>query len=182
MEIVFKSFMPSDPRTAPPGELHLRERVPAANHQFEGLIEIALDQEKGLNGFVRGEGSIQRIVIRLDPSLDDMLAALVVQELLENRSAPQAKALADYAVALRKGVRPSSKVPFHDSPHAIFRAIRNLANRNPDDRLDDPETAGRFLAGWERMARKFREAFAANRDPLKDRKSTRLNSSHLGIS
>jgi hypothetical protein len=159
MEIVFRQFNPSEP--VPSGELHLRPLNPGK--QYDALAAIALDD--GPAGFVHGEGEIRRVVVRLDPNLDDMLAVFVLEELLNNRPKPP-KALAHYADALSKGFRPSTTIPYYDSPHAIFRAIRNQANEKPDDGLDDPAVAGKFLTGWFKMADKFRDVLQAGQNPL----------------
>src|SRR5262245_21858460 len=107
MDIVFRAFLPNQSRTAPSGEVHVRPLNPADEDRL-GLACIAL--EKGLEGFVWGDGPTQTIVVRIEPSLDDMLAAQILEDLLENRPMPRASLLAQYAVAQRQGFRPNSKV------------------------------------------------------------------------
>ncbi|HEV3145524.1 MAG TPA: hypothetical protein VGZ47_16645, partial [Gemmataceae bacterium] len=162
MDILFRAFLPNQPRTAPPGELHVRPLLPADEERL-ALSSIAL--EKGLDGFVWGDGPTRTIVARLEPTLDDMLAVLILEELLNHRPVPQAQLLAQYSLTLRKGFRPTSKVPLEDSPQGIFRVTRNRANQEQGKRLDDPDTARRFLADWARMAKRLREALAQKLDP-----------------
>jgi hypothetical protein len=157
MQVTFRPFRPDEPRTAPPGELHLRPADPADDHSAE-LTALALD--RGEAAFVRGEGPLQKVVVREDATLDDMLAVLILEEKAAGRPLPGAGAFARYAASLRQGIRPSS-LPVEDSLEGIFATVRN----NAGGRLTDPAVAARFLAGWERMAGVLRPALEQGVDP-----------------
>jgi hypothetical protein len=122
----------------------------------------ALALHYGEAAFVKGEGPARVLVVQHEPTLDDMLAVLLLQERLAGRQPPPgAEAFARYTASLRQGVRPAEDVPVEESPEAFFAAIRQDAG----DRLTEPAKAARFLAGWERMAAVLRPALAAGIDP-----------------
>ena len=83
MNIIFRDFKRDEPRTAPPGELHLRPIDP----QCDAALACAA-VENGLKGFVGGssEAKVQTVVLRKDATFDDMLALLVLQELLDGHN------------------------------------------------------------------------------------------------
>ena len=145
----------------PPGELQLR---PADPGDLDRTDLTALALEKGLGGFVRGDGPVLRIVAPLDPTLDDMAAVLVLQEELGGKARPPAAAFARYVASLRKGIRPTDKVPLEESAEALFLHFRHRAG----DPLSDEVRAARFLADWNRLAVGIREALARGADPHRE--------------
>ena len=89
------------------------------------------------------------MVVRLDPALDDLLAAAFAGELLAGSALPAAaEQYARYAAMVRDGLLPGA-VPIENSMQGIFRAIRGTG----DEDLLNPETAERFSADWARMER-----------------------------
>jgi hypothetical protein len=163
MKIEFRPLAREEVREAVAGELHVRPLNPRYDAALAcGALEL------GVEGFVQGALPIRTIVVRTEPTLDDMLALLVLQELLAGRTEVCRGAhLAQYAANLRQGYRPDSRaIPLEDSPAAVFRALYDI--EVPDSKpegLKDEKTKERFLARWERMAKLLRPAMAANIDP-----------------
>jgi hypothetical protein len=158
MEIAFRRFLPEEPDVAPADELHVRPRPGKDVHRID-MACLAL--ERGVDGFVHGEGPLVRLVVKIEPTLDDMLAALLLQEERAGRKPAGAGPLAHYAAAVRRGVRPAPAIPLEDSPEALFLALRQDAGRS----LQDETTPTRFLQGWEKMAAVLRPALDAGTDP-----------------
>ena len=102
------------------------------------------------------------MVVRLDPTLDEMLAAAFAGELLAGRPLPAAaEAFANYAALAREGLTPGS-VSLEVSMQGIFKAIRSQAG----DDLTVPENGERFADDWARMVRYILPAVAAGQDPF----------------
>jgi hypothetical protein len=141
-----------------PGELYLR---PAAPEDLHRLDRAGLALAKGVKGFVCGAGTVERIVVPVDPTLDDMVAALLVERELEGAPRPPAADFARYTATLRKGLRPTAKVPLAESPEGIFAHFRQEAG----DPLSDPKRAAVLLAGWRRMAEVLWPALCRGADP-----------------
>src|SRR5262249_45001104 len=116
---------------------------------------------RGPAGFVRGDGPVGRIVLQQDPSFDDLLAALILEEQLAGRPVPENTPFAHYAAALAEGLRPSDRVPLEQSVEGVFAKLRVEAG----DPLPDPQRAATFLDGWSRLAAVLRPAMAQGIDP-----------------
>ena len=162
MQLVFRTFLPSSASDSPlPGELHLRLAAQPANARI-GLTLTALQQ--GPAGFVRGVGPVERIVIQADPTLDDMLAALVLEEQLCGREFPKDCPLAHYVAALAGGLNPAEGVPTEELIEGVFAHYRHGAG----DMLTNEEWAAKFLADWKKLAPVLREALLEpSKDPFK---------------
>lgn len=101
----------------------------------------------GLDSLCRGSGPIQQIVVSADPTLDDMLAALIAERLIEGVPAPDGLAkFAQYAAEARAGHNPGS-LPPDQSLAALYLFVR--AGCDP---LDDPEQRARFEQAWSQLA------------------------------
>src|SRR5262245_40782450 len=136
--VVFRRGRPKDPPR--PGEVLLLPGRP----EFEGRRDLArLVLERGLDGLSCGEGPLRVVVLGADPSLDDMLAALIVLGLISGRSLPDLWRFADYAGSARNGLYPGT-VPLEKSLLGIYYAVR----RGQRD-LTRPAEAAHFLARWE---------------------------------
>jgi hypothetical protein len=181
MELGFcKVLLHDTPPVPQAGELHLRPRLASGHGQLE-LAKLALAY--GADGFVRGEGPIERLVIQADPTLDDMLAAAFLERLLApvalgkklagiilravfpdaaraGSPLPEGvRAFAEYAARAREGLKPGI-VPIADSLAALYLAIRNGAIGNgAGEDLTQAPARERFIADWSLLAgRIFRAA------------------------
>ncbi|HEX3999008.1 MAG TPA: serine protease [Pirellulales bacterium] len=126
------------------------------------LAELACD--KSVAAFPHGAGEIRKLVVDCDPTLDDMVAALFVEERLSGRElAKGAKSFAHYTRRRREGRMPSS-LPLEASIEGIYLAIRNAG----DGDLTKPATAARFLDDWRRMADVILKAAAADKNPFSE--------------
>ena len=115
------------------------------------MARLVLD--RGVDALPRGEGVVERIVIPADPTLDDMLAAMIVHRLLTGQDLPEGlKAFTVYAAIVREGYKPG-EVSLENSLEGIYLAVRNNSNdfTRPVD-LTDPAAARRFVAAWMPMA------------------------------
>lgn len=145
----------------PPGPGEIIVHLPDSEGERRALALHAV--EHGLEGWLRGAGPPERIVVRRHPALDDMLAATFLDLLLAGEPLPAgARALAEYAALAREGLRPGS-VPLTDSLEGIFLAIGEEAG--PD--LCDAATAARFLADWQPLAARILAAGRSGLDPFK---------------
>jgi hypothetical protein len=119
----------------------------------------------GLADLPRGTGKIERIVVPLDPTFDDMLAATFCSWLLADQALPPgAAALAEYAKLARAGLRPSPQ-PLEASIEGVFMAIRNISGED----LSQSTIAARFASDWWRMADRLMQAARDSRNPLTER-------------
>ncbi len=160
MEIVFR-LLPGGPDAKPAlDELLLR---PANRGDADRIDLTALALEKGVAGFVRGEGPVLTIVAPLQPTVDDMLAVLILQFELMEEQRPAAEAFARYVASLRKGLRPTDAVPLEESLEGLFAHFRDRAGD-----LSDEARAARFLEDWGRLARILRPALARGADPHRE--------------
>jgi hypothetical protein len=156
MQIIFRKPETSDMPAADELLINPRGAEPVAN----GFAELAFD--KGVAAFPQGAGPIRTLVVDHDPTFDDMLAALFVEERLEGRELPRgAQSFAHYARRRREGRTPSS-LPLEVSMEGIYLAIRNAS----DGDLTKPQTAAKFLRDWRRMANVILKAAAAGQNPF----------------
>lgn len=159
MKLQFREI--TAPNSPPPsaGELYIN---PLAAERSHCRTLALLVVERGLGCLQQGSGPIETIVVRADPVLDDLMAALFASELLAGRALPSgAEEFAQYAAMVREGLFVGA-IPIEQSMQGIFLAIRTCG----DEDLTNPETAERFLADWARMARSILQAAAAGVDPF----------------
>jgi hypothetical protein len=157
MQVLFRKLTDGDGPA--PGELLIRARR-ERHGDCRTLSCLVLDH--GLDALEQGPGPLERIIVSADPTLDDLLAALLVQRRLAGDPVPGSfPAFARYAGLVREGLRPSD-VPVEVSPEGVFQAIR----REAGNELSDPEARQRFLAGWSRMAARITQAAEAGHDPF----------------
>lgn len=134
-----------------------RER-PEARHR--GLATIVL--RDGVAALIQGPGPVEVLVVPTDPCLDDMVAALVVQELLDGRQpSPGLENFTRYAGLSREGLAPG-EAPLATSLAGVFLAMRREAGRD----LEDRAVAARFLESWHGLARFILESAAAGKTPF----------------
>jgi len=160
MEIVFRSTLPPED-AVPAGEIFIRPK--GADAQRRDLT--AWVASHGIPGLMQGAGPIKRIVVpcsTTQPTLDDMLAAVFVQRLLDGSGLPAGAApFAKYAALAREGLQPGD-MPLDCSMEGIFLAIRNNAGED----LSQPAAAAKFLSDWERVAQTILRAADAGKDPF----------------
>jgi hypothetical protein len=161
MEIVFRSTMPADGAAAGEGEIFIRPGGPDAQRRDLAVVVVA----HGIDGLVHGTGPFKRIVVPSDttrPTLDDMLAAALVERLVEGRPLPPAAgAFAKYAALAREGLQPGD-MALESSMEGVFLAIRNSGMGD----LSQPPAAARFIEDWQRMAQTILTAADAGKDPF----------------
>ncbi len=144
MEITIRRIINSD---SPPGSGEIF--IQPASAEFRGRRDLAmLVFQQGLKCLRQGTAPIAKIVVDSDPTLDDLLAATFVGELLSGRALPAGtEPFARYSALVREGHIPS-KLPLEDSLEGMFLAIRNIDG----DDLTKPEIAARFTERWQRLA------------------------------
>ena len=146
-DIIFRPF-PDPDQPVPAEEIELR---PASRDHRLGRRLADLVLEQGLDGLRRGQGTIQRIVVHVDPTLDDMLAAAIVQRLLNGDVLPEGiRPFAGYAAQVREGLKPGD-LPLEDSLEGTYLAVRREAGPG----LSDQAVCGQFLRDWDRLARRI---------------------------
>lgn len=130
------------------------------DRQRRDLAKLAL--ERGPEGFCQGAGPIRQMILKADPTFDDLLAAELLGRLIEGQEVPAgAGAFAQYAQLAREGLG-LGEMPAERSIEGIFLAIVNSAG--PD--LSDPAAAERFCGEWARMARRVLDAAEQSLDPF----------------
>src|SRR5256885_1901474 len=134
MQIEFRPLNPDIPRNALPGELVVR---PSNSSDFDRTDLTRLALERGVAAFVRGQAPITRIIVSDDPSLDDLVAVLVLEAELAGKPLPTDSPWGHYVAVLRGGMRPNRNLPIEDSLEGLFAMIRQEAG----DPLTDPLTA-----------------------------------------
>jgi hypothetical protein len=159
MDWVFRKI--KKPEVPAPGELWIR--LPEeAQGRAAALASLALTEGPG--AFLQGPRPIERLVLPVEglgPTLDDMLAAAVLQRRLAGKALPQGLAsFAHYAELVRRGLYPSD-LPAEETVEAVYQALRN--ERGAD--LTDPLVRQHFVAGWERLFGRLLQAAEAGEDP-----------------
>ncbi len=139
-----------------PGELFVWPR------RAEDRLRIAdVVLKEGLDALRQGPGPIRHVLVNADPTLDDMLAALLVERRLAGQELFSGfRAFTRYAALVREGLHPGS-LPVAASPEGVYFALRAEAGKT----IDDAESARRFLAAWQRMASVIVEAARNGIDP-----------------
>jgi hypothetical protein len=135
---------------------------PAGAEHQERLDLAVLVLKHGVASLRQGEGPIRQIVVGADPTLDEMLAATIAEELLVGRQLPAGlEPFARYAALVREGLTPS-QISLETSLEGIYLAIRSAAGEN----LADAANGERFAADWSRMAAAILQAASAGQDPF----------------
>lgn len=125
--------------------------------------EIGPSGERLPRKLLRGDGAIERIVVWSDPTLDDMLAALLCQMSLADQHPPEGLgAFTKYAKLARQGIQPAPNIPLEESLEGLFLAIRIEAG----DDLSEPLAAQRFLDRWQELSDRIIPAAAEGIDPF----------------
>ena len=138
MELIFRGPVAGESSALADDEIELQP-LDAREPCGRRLAEYVLDH--GPSSFRQGRGPIRKIIVRLHPTLDDLLAASFVRRILEGRPLRDAaRAFAQYAALAREGLRPSS-LPLETSLEGIFLAILNLSG----DDLSDKDTRRRVF-------------------------------------
>jgi hypothetical protein len=118
--------------------------------------------QHGVTALVQGVGPPGRIVISADPTLDEMLAALIVRLLLSGQAMPRGMPhFARYGQVARQGLRPGELAP-QQSLEGIYLAVRVQSGKD----LSIPDAGQRFLLDWDRMADRILGAAQAGLDPF----------------
>jgi hypothetical protein len=104
------------------------------------------------------------LIVKAKPTLDEMLAAAFVRELVAGRSLPSgAEAFARYVGAVREGLM-SGDLPLFQSIEGMFMAIRT---DGIDGELTGP-AGQRFATAWQQMKTFLLGAAAEGRDPVSE--------------
>jgi hypothetical protein len=141
MPFLFRDLRRTDP-PPPPGELHV---VPPAESD-RCLARLVLDC--GPDMMPSGPGPVTAIVLKADPTLDDMLAGTIAARQLSCRQLPAGlRPFVEYAAVLRQGLSPGTAVPPERSLAGFYKAIRW---KHGD--VTDPAHGRRFADDWNRLA------------------------------
>jgi hypothetical protein len=160
MRFVFRKPSAHGTLDANPGELRIEPRddgEPGRRALAESVLRAGPTVLVG-----DAAGPFDTIVLPPDPSLDDMLAATIVERVLAGAAVPDGiAAFAQYAALVREGLRPG-KVALDNSLEGIYLAILTTAGED----LPIAEVADRFLEGWSRLATAILQAAQARKDPF----------------
>ncbi|HEX3996940.1 MAG TPA: hypothetical protein VHX65_00130 [Pirellulales bacterium] len=159
MKLIFRVIDAADTRASGAGEIYIQ---PAAG-EFQNRCDLAsLVLEQGLKCLRHGTGVVDTAIVSAEPTLDDLLAATFVMELLAGRELPPgAASFARYAALVREGHIPS-KLPLESSLEGLFLAIRNTDGAD----LTQQQIATRFAARWEQLSRRILQAAADGLNPF----------------
>ena len=161
MELVYSYKDLANAPSPGEGEMYLLPEA-SGNRGRRDMTGFVL--QHGVKSLLRGPGSPVRLFVTGEPTLDDMLAASVVEAELEGLELPpQVKDLARYAALAREGLRPG-EAPLESSIEGIFLAIRNEGGLD----LSDPAVAEKFNSSWRRMAAALFGACAEGKDLFKE--------------
>lgn len=159
MEFVFRRFPADGAPDVAEHELWLLPQAEATRKRRD-LARLAF--EAGPEGFLRGSGPIREIYVQHDPTLDDMLAAFLIERRLGGAVVPQGiAAFCEYAKIAREG-RPPGSVPIELSLEGMHAALRNLAGENLGDDLSGSE----FVRQWRVLAERIFASAEAGTDPF----------------
>jgi len=159
VDLIFRAPLAEGAPALADDELELQP-LDARDRNGRRLAEYVLDH--GLSSLRQGRGTIRKIIVRLHPTLDDLLAASFVRRMLEGQPLGKAaRAFAQYAGLAREGLRPS-ELSLDTSLEGIFLAILNLSGND----LSDPDVAKKFTAGWSRMSERILAAIDSDVDPV----------------
>ncbi len=159
MEFVFRR-LPAD--GSPEVQEHELWLIPEAEGMRRRRDLARLAFEAGPEAFLRGSGNIREIYVQHDPTLDDMLAAFVVERRLSGVDVPPGvAAFCEYAKIAREGRRPGT-VPIEVSLEGIHAALRNLAGADLGDDLSGSE----FVRQWRGLAERVFAAAQEGVDPF----------------
>ncbi|MBL8851306.1 MAG: caspase family protein [Planctomycetaceae bacterium] len=156
MQIIFRKW---DDGAPPAHELWVRP-ANALNRDRRDLAVLACAE--GPQAFEHGAGELTTIVVQQDPTLDDMLAALVLERQLSSRRLPDGfDAVCRYAALAREGLRPG-RVPIEDSVEGVLAAIRDEAGGD----LTDPAKGAKYLRDWRDLAEAILTGIERGLDPF----------------
>ena len=146
------------PERLEPGELYV---MAADRNQPEAWVRSQYLVENSLAAFQKGEGDVRRVVVPLDPTLDDMLAATFCAWLLAGRKLPAGRR--EVRAVRGDGARRPAPLQAAAGSHAGRRVHGHpqYFGRGPVR----PETAARFVADWWRMSDRIMPAAAEGLDP-----------------
>jgi len=134
------------------GQILVQHRPPQPNEWRNA--EAALDV--GPDAFLCGEPPWTTIVVRNYPSLDDMLAASILEKRISGQEIPAGmRNFVKYAAVCRKGLYPG-KLPFTESLDALYLALRNGTF----------ESKTKFVDNWRRLENAIWHAACNNVDPF----------------
>jgi hypothetical protein len=158
MPIAFRKFTGHE--SPAPGELFVE---PAAGDPRARNLAVRVC-EQGLAALAQGAGPITTLVVHAEgtqPTLDEMLAAALAQRLLDGLPVDGFLPFAEYARVSRLGLR-AAEMPVEKSINAMFLALRNKGG----DDLTIPAIGNQFLAGWQHLFARIREAAEKDLDPF----------------
>jgi hypothetical protein len=141
MPFLFRNLRRTDPPPAT-GECHV-----APPHQGDRcLARLVLD--RGPEAMPCGAKPITTIVIKADPTLDDMLAATIVAVQIGDKPLPAGlRPFVEYAAVVRQGLSPGTTVPLERSLAGLYKAMRW---KHGD--LTEADHGRRFADDWNRLA------------------------------
>ncbi len=126
------------------GEMFIVGVAAAGDRGYQSRLVL----EHGPDVLPHGNGPVTVIVVKADPTLDDMLAATIAAVRLDGRPAPSGiRPFVEYAMVLRQGLSPATTVPLERSLVGLYKAIRW---KYLD--LTDPVQGCRFTEDWNRLA------------------------------
>jgi hypothetical protein len=163
MKFTFSDSVPQVSEQVPAGELWVRPSA-LPDGARPALTRLAL--EHGPEAFAVGPGGIgavKQVVVKADPTLDDVLAGAVLIRQLAGETFPRQARLAHYVEQLAHGFHPAERVPPEDLLEGHFTHYRFEAG----DPLTDPNRAARFLSDWARMEPVLLDALRRDRDPFR---------------
>ncbi len=141
------------------GELRIEGR---AREGTERRDAASLALEHGPTSFESHGETLTTLVLPAEPTLDDLLAAAILEHQIEGQSLPSGlQAFTRYTALAREGLRPAPAIPLAVSLEGVFAAVRRTAG----DDLGDSGVRRRFVEGWRRIADRVFEAAEADQDP-----------------
>ena len=159
MRYAFRTLSPASVVEILPHELWL---VPADRLRRDRRDLARLAIADGPQAFQHGAGDLSCLVVQSDPTLDDMLAATIIERSLEQQPIATGLArFAEYTALVREGLHPGG-TPIDASLEGLYLAIRNLAG----DDISDPATGDRFLKDWRGLAECIVQAAEQGIDPF----------------
>jgi tRNA A-37 threonylcarbamoyl transferase component Bud32 len=143
-----------------PGEVYLC--LPSSRSRRRQVSEWVL--EHGSEGLPQGEPPILQRVLPHEPTLDDMLAAALLERRLAGQSPPKRIGeFARYAGLARDGF-PIDKGKLVKSLMGVYLALAN----DPEEDLTANEAAERFTNAWRRLELHIFSAAEAGQSPFTD--------------
>jgi hypothetical protein len=143
MRYVFRKPAAQGRTDSQPGEFHIESA--SGGMQRRALAELVLRSDPAAMWGDRTE-PIDCLVLPADPTLDDMLAALIAERMLTGGPVPDGMArFAHYAALVREGLRPA-EFPLKASLEGVYLAILSTAGEDLTGRRDRPPVLGWLVA------------------------------------